>query len=112
MYKFYDIEDINDLHLEPTTKCNAACPMCLRNKSGDRINNKLVEQDFDLNLLENIDMNIKKLTLAGNYGDPILSNKLFHIIKWFKECWIIKILNFSLILLLIEEWKKITFIPF
>ena len=85
MYKFYDIEDINDLHLEPTTKCNAACPMCLRNQSGDRINNKLVEQDFDLNLLENIDMNIKKLTLAGNYGDPILSNKLFHIIKWFKD---------------------------
>ena len=35
MYKY---EDIKEVHLEVTQKCQAACPMCDRNQNGGALN--------------------------------------------------------------------------
>lgn len=83
MQNFYKHDYIDDLHIEPTARCNAACPMCLRNNHGDMPNERLIEQDLDLKLLDNIDMDIKRLTLAGNYGDPLMHPTLIDIVKWY-----------------------------
>ena len=31
---YIDLEDVRELHVEITNKCNAACPMCARNIFG------------------------------------------------------------------------------
>lgn len=79
---FYNLP-LSHIHLELTTKCNAACPMCLRNINGDVPNPNLELSDFDIKWLDNFDIPINKLTLCGNYGDPILYPNLFELIdKW------------------------------
>ena len=42
------IEDINWLHIELSSKCQAACPMCNRNSYGGMKNPKLVLADWTL----------------------------------------------------------------
>jgi MoaA/NifB/PqqE/SkfB family radical SAM enzyme len=34
----YNYEDIREVHLEVTQRCNAACPMCDRNENGGAVN--------------------------------------------------------------------------
>ena len=82
---FYNLP-LDHIDIELTTRCNAACPMCFRNNHGDRPNPMLVEKDFELDLLEQIDVPVKKLALCGNYGDPIMHKELPQIIEyWFKN---------------------------
>jgi MoaA/NifB/PqqE/SkfB family radical SAM enzyme len=81
---FYKLP-LSYIHLELTTKCNAACPMCLRNKNGDIVNPNLELVDFDINWLENFDIPIDKLTLCGNYGDPTLYGQVHELIeRWYE----------------------------
>lgn len=81
---FYD-KPLNYIHLELTTKCNAACPMCLRNKNGDVLNPNLELVDFNIDWLDNFDIPINKLTLCGNYGDPTLYKHVHELIeRWYQ----------------------------
>jgi MoaA/NifB/PqqE/SkfB family radical SAM enzyme len=80
---FYN-SPFSHIHIELTTKCNAACPMCLRNLQGDRIEPNLIISDFDIDWLDNIDLSTEKLTLCGNYGDPAAYVKLHEFLeKWY-----------------------------
>mgnify|MGYP003109505302 FL=1 len=79
---FYNLP-LSYIHIELTTKCNAACPMCMRNLNGDRDHPSLVKQDFDIEWLDNLDLPANKLTLCGNYGDPCVHPQLHTIIdRW------------------------------
>jgi len=82
---FYD-QPLTYIHIELTTKCNAACPMCLRNLQGDRLNPNLEITDFQIEWLDNIDLSTQKLTLCGNYGDPAAYIKLHEFLeKWYTK---------------------------
>lgn len=76
---------LSHIHLELTTKCNAACPMCMRNLFGDREHPSLNRTDFDIRWMDNFDVPIDKLTLCGNYGDPCVHPELHSIIKQWLE---------------------------
>lgn len=79
---FYNLNaDWYDIDLETTTRCNAACPMCFRNLSGDRVNPNLQITDFDIDWLDNIDLPLRTVSLCGNYGDPIISKNLHDIVE-------------------------------
>lgn len=73
------IDNINWLHVELSSKCNAWCPACPRNKNGFGLADRLVEEDLDLGVFENA---LKMLTdvhtvqLCGNYGDPVASSNI------------------------------------
>ena len=41
----YDYKDIRQVHLEPTQKCQARCPMCDRNVNGGKDNYHLTNAD-------------------------------------------------------------------
>ena len=69
-----------DIDIETTTRCNAACPMCFRNLSGDRINPDLNIEDFNTDWIDNIDLMIGTVSLCGNYGDPIMVNNLHQVL--------------------------------
>ena len=77
---FYKLP-LDYIHIELTTRCNAACPMCLRNINGDVKNPYLNIDDFDIGWLDNIDIPFDRLTLCGNYGDPIVYPHLHKFIQ-------------------------------
>ena len=44
----YQYKDITSVHLEPTEKCNAACPMCPRNIHGGIQNPFIINAELSL----------------------------------------------------------------
>ena len=68
-------EQITWLHVEPTTRCNAWCSSCTRNKNGYGLTNFQIS-DLDPNTLKvNIDNlpNLETIQFCGNLGDPCAS---------------------------------------
>ena len=75
------------LHFEPTSKCNAACPMCARNTNGEGCIVSLADldiYDFKLHVTKNI-KTLEKIFFCGTVGDPCADIKLLDKIKWVKE---------------------------
>ena len=82
---FYKLP-LSHIHVELTTKCNAACPMCMRNLNGDIDHPSLIKTDFDVNWFDNFDLPSEKLTLCGNYGDPCVHPSLHLVIEeWLQK---------------------------
>ncbi len=75
------------LHFEPTSRCNAACPMCARNIDGEGCVVSVADlslEDFQLQIIKNI-KTLKKIFFCGNLGDPCADKSLLDKIQWIKE---------------------------
>ena len=78
MFKFDQLENI---HLEITNRCQASCPMCSRNYHGGLENPLIKNQDWTINDFKHI-LNSEVLNqingfyFCGNFGDPIINNDL------------------------------------
>ena len=85
-----DYDDIRDVHLEISTLCNAACPLCPRNFRGYPYNNGYPELNFTLEHARKIfkpDF-LKQLTcihINGNYGDIVMNPEAVDIVQYFRE---------------------------
>jgi hypothetical protein len=86
----YNLEDIKTVHLEVTSRCQASCPMCVRNIQGgvDSPNLRLSEitlidfkEWFPVNFIQQLD----RLYMCGNTGDPIMAGDTLEIFKYLKE---------------------------
>lgn len=78
MFKFNQLESI---HLEITSRCQASCPMCSRNFRSGLENPNLKLNDWTLNDFKNIFTTelltqIKSFYFCGNFGDPIINDNL------------------------------------
>lgn len=87
MFKFSELEDI---HLEITNNCQAACPMCGRNRNSGLKNpllrlNDWTLQDFKKVMSEKVLKQIRGFFFCGNFGDPILNNDLLAMCKYAVE---------------------------
>lgn len=86
MNNFINYDDITGLHLELTTKCNAACPMCNRNYKGKlRENLSMTELSFeDVKKVMNVDFikKLKLISLCGVFGEPTCNSDLFEILNY------------------------------
>jgi MoaA/NifB/PqqE/SkfB family radical SAM enzyme len=87
MYRF---EDIKIVHLELTTKCNAACPMCLRTVCGGKVNPQLPLTELTLSQIKTIFpsdwvLRLQRIYMCGNYGDPLVAQDTLAIFKYFRE---------------------------
>ena len=81
-------ETIEELHVEVTNKCNAACPMCDRNIHGavDRPGRGLSEwSQEDIEKVFRGLPNLKFVYFCGTHGDPLASKNIFHAIKAAKD---------------------------
>jgi MoaA/NifB/PqqE/SkfB family radical SAM enzyme len=83
----FEYRDLKDLHLEITSRCQASCPMCLRNYHGGQENNLLQLHDWSLNdFKKRISVDLLKqlggFYFCGNLGDPIINNDLTKIIEY------------------------------
>ena len=75
--------DINWLHVEASSRCNAWCPACPRNKSGYGLADGLVETDLTVDQFKSVLTTLPNLTsiqFCGNHGDPIISKNILELI--------------------------------
>jgi MoaA/NifB/PqqE/SkfB family radical SAM enzyme len=84
MYKFKDIEA---LHVELSSNCQASCPMCARNYHGGSVNPILPVKDIDLESFKQFVptyfiQQLNTITMCGNFGDPLLNNDLIPIVEY------------------------------
>lgn len=65
------------LHVEPTSRCNAWCPGCPRNKFGYGLTDFVVE-DLDSKVLQDTikQYNINSIQMCGNLGDPCAAKNI------------------------------------
>lgn len=87
----YPFDQIKIVHLELTTKCNAACPMCLRTICGGKVNPQLPLTELTLSDIQTIFphdwvKNLHRIYMCGNYGDPVVAQDTLAIFKYFREC--------------------------
>lgn len=87
MYKYSDIRMV---HLEVTERCQAACPMCLRNNSGGSTkshieNSELSLEDIKVIFSPAFIKQLHTIYACGNYGDPIIAKDLVAIFEYFRE---------------------------
>lgn len=85
----YKLEDIRDVHLEVTSKCQARCPMCPRRINGGPINPFIslteitleqFKEWFPVNFIQQLD----SLFMCGNLGDPIIAQDCVKIFEYIR----------------------------
>jgi MoaA/NifB/PqqE/SkfB family radical SAM enzyme len=77
------------LHLETSSVCNAACPMCPReidkgfNKDTDAVSLsvKQIKEMFDVSFIKNL----HSMFMCGNYGDPASAPECLEIFEYFRH---------------------------
>lgn len=86
----YSLEDVRDIHLEITSKCQARCPMCPRRINGGALNplmtlNEITLDQFKLWFDEKIINQLDSLFMCGNLGDPIIAQDCLEIFEFLKK---------------------------
>ena len=86
----YALNDIRTIHLEITSKCQASCPMCVRNIQGhidnpwlniDEISLEQFKEWFTVDIIKQLN----RLYMCGNTGDPIMAKDTLEIFKYLRE---------------------------
>ena len=75
------------IHFEPTSKCNAACPMCARNLEGKGCVVSLADlslDSFKFQVTQCLDT-LEKVFFCGTVGDPCADKNLLEKIRWIKN---------------------------
>jgi MoaA/NifB/PqqE/SkfB family radical SAM enzyme len=85
-----DYENIRNLHLEISTRCNAACPECPRNFRGVDIIDTYPICDMSLEQAQKIFtvsflQQLEQILINGNYGDFITARDGVEIVEYFLE---------------------------
>lgn len=86
----YRADELRTVHLEITSKCNAACPMCLRNICGGAANPQLPLTELTISDIQKIFpsdflQQLQRIYYCGNYGDPVSAQDTLASLKYFKE---------------------------
>lgn len=86
----YNHNEIIKVHLELTSKCNAACPQCVRNIKGGITNPLIPITELTLNDIKTIFVpefvsQLKNLYACGNFGDPIMAKDTLEILRYFRS---------------------------
>lgn len=88
--QIYPYDKISVVHLEITSKCNASCPMCARNKFGGPVNDLLPLTELSLIDIQRIMpiefvQQLTRLYMCGNYGDPIVAADMLEVCEWLRS---------------------------
>jgi len=82
------IDQIRALHIELTTRCNARCPMCMRNYRGSEFNGGYPLTELSLGDIQHIFppdflKQIDRVNFNGNLGDFSLATDALKIVDYF-----------------------------
>lgn len=86
-----EFKEIRDVHLEISSKCNAACPMCPRNFRGYPYNDGYPETNLTLSQVKHIFnpdfvAQLNKIRINGNYGDIVMNPEGADIVEYLRSC--------------------------
>lgn len=86
----YRYEQIKEVHLEVTSKCQARCPMCPRRISGGPLNPFITLDEITLAQFKDwfpVDfvLQLNRLFMCGNLGDPIIAEDTLEIFRYLRE---------------------------
>jgi MoaA/NifB/PqqE/SkfB family radical SAM enzyme len=86
----YSIDQVTHLHLEISSLCNAACPLCPRNFKGYPHNAGYNEHNMTLEEAKkifpvNFIKQLNQMIINGNFGDAVMNPDTVSIVKYFKE---------------------------
>lgn len=84
MPDIFRFQNVKIVHLEPTTNCNAACPQCLRTRTEfepNELSLEDVKRLFDPGVL----LQLEKIYMCGNYGDPASARQTIEMYEYFKS---------------------------
>lgn len=79
------VENIREIHVEPTTVCQAECNMCARTVLGYHTNkskNSELSLETFKQLTSDLIENLEKILFCGILGDPAGCTQLLDIIDW------------------------------
>ena len=80
----YSSDQIKHIHLEPTQRCQAACPMCDRTNNRHIKNAELTLSQFmqivDIDFVQQLN----SLLMCGNHGDPVASKYTLDILRYLR----------------------------
>lgn len=85
-----DYTNIRSVHLEISTRCNAACPDCPRNFRGVDVINSYPLTDMRLSHAQKIFTEpflkqLRRISINGNYGDFVTARDGLAIVEYFKS---------------------------
>jgi MoaA/NifB/PqqE/SkfB family radical SAM enzyme len=85
----YKLEDIRDVHLELTSKCQARCPMCPRRINGGALNPLITLDEISLEQFKSwfpveFIQQLDSLFMCGNLGDPIIAQDCLEIFQYIR----------------------------
>lgn len=88
-FEFLNPISIEEIHVEVSNLCNAACPMCARNNNGYALTNNpgwgtWNPEDEKLVFSDELP-NLKKVYFCGTHGDPLTLSFLPDVIKFCKQ---------------------------
>lgn len=86
----YNYENIKEVHLEVTSRCQARCPMCPRRVSSGPLNPFINLDDITLETFKewfpkDFIRQLNILFMCGNLGDPIVAEDTLEIYKYIRE---------------------------
>lgn len=86
----YNYHNLRSVHLEISEMCNASCPMCPRNISGNEENPYIKNCQLSLADIQNIFKpkfvsQLSSLFMCGNFGDPITANDTLAAFSYFRS---------------------------
>jgi len=86
----FSFESLKHVQVEITNRCQASCPMCLRNIHGGIENPNLVSADWSVDQFKNIFnkevlLQIQTINFCGDFGDPILNKDLLDMCRYVKD---------------------------
>jgi len=84
------LEDIREIHIEPSSLCNARCPMCMRNYHGFPYNLGYQETNLTLEKIkklvpESLIAQLNHVLVNGNFGDMVMNPETPEILNWFRQ---------------------------
>jgi len=87
----YQISEIKNVHLEISSRCNAACPLCPRNFYGYPYNDGYIEHDMTLTEAQTIFApdfvkQLNSVYVNGNFGDAVMNSETVDIMQYLREC--------------------------
>jgi MoaA/NifB/PqqE/SkfB family radical SAM enzyme len=88
-YLMLKLDQIRQIHVELTTKCNARCPMCPRNYRGLEYNSGYPDAELSLadfqHILGPVVQQLTHVNFNGNLGDFASARDALKIVKWLAE---------------------------
>ena len=86
----FPFNQLKTVQIEITNRCQASCPMCLRNIHGGIENPSLQPADWTLQLFKHTFNDealaqIERIIFCGDFGDPIINSDLIEMCRYVRD---------------------------